>query len=80
MTERFTEIISIQKVIDNQTGKEYDCLIDEELLKLLNKLNDENQAVKDIINELNDMDFYKDSALLDEYIGKIARVVGCEWE
>ena len=47
MTEkRFTEIVSIQKVIDNQTGKEYDCLIDDDLLKLLNELNDENEQLK----------------------------------
>lgn len=48
MTEnkRFTEIISTQKVIDNQTGKEYDCLIDDELLKLLNELAEENKTLK----------------------------------
>ena len=44
--KRFTEIISIQKVIDNQTGKEYDCLIDDDLLKLLNELNNENEQLK----------------------------------
>lgn len=51
-----------------------------EVVALLDKLNEENQAVKDIINELNSMGFYRDSALLDEYLGKIARAVGCEWE
>ena len=45
--KRFTEIISIQKVIDNQTGKEYDCLIDDGLLELLNELHKENQRLKD---------------------------------
>ena len=38
--KRFTEIVSIQKVIDNKNGKEYDCLIDNELLKLLNELDE----------------------------------------
>ena len=52
----------------------------DKFLDGLNKLNNENQAVKDIINELNSMGFYRDSALLDEYLGKIARAVGCEWE
>ena len=45
-TKRFTEIISTQKVIDNQTGKEYDCLIDDDLLKLLNELHEENKSLK----------------------------------
>lgn len=62
---RFTEIISIQKVIDNKTGKEYDCLIDDDLLKLLNELaeeniklhiqndflKDENHHMRDLVNE-----------------------------
>lgn len=50
--KRFTEIISIQKVIDNQTGKEYDCLIDDDLLKLLNELHEENEELKKQIEEL----------------------------
>lgn len=45
---RFTEIISIQKVIDNKTGKEYDCLIDDDLLKLLNELAEENKKLKQV--------------------------------
>ena len=55
-------------------------LTEQETVDLLNELYEENQSVKDIINELNSMDFYRDSALLDEYIGKIASAVGCEWE
>lgn len=51
-----------------------------EVVELLNELCEENNAVKDIINELNSMDFYRDSALLDEYLGKIARILGCDWE
>lgn len=47
MTEkRFKEIISIQKVIDNETGKEYDCLLDDDLLELLNQLDEENKQLK----------------------------------
>ena len=47
MTEkRFTEIVSTQKVIDNQTGKEYNCLIDDDLLKLLNELHEGNEQLK----------------------------------
>lgn len=46
MTEkRFTEIVSTQKVIDNQTGREYYCLIDDELLDLLNELAEENKQL-----------------------------------
>lgn len=39
--KRFTEIVSTQKVIDNLTGNEYHCLIDDDLLKLLNELDNE---------------------------------------
>ena len=62
-------------IIDNGKVLKYTEVVD-----LLNELNDENQAVKDIINELNSMDFYRDSALLDEYIGKIARILGVDYE
>ena len=36
---RFKEIISVQKVIDTKTGKEYKCLLDDELFILLNDLD-----------------------------------------
>lgn len=36
---RFKEIISVQKVIDTKTGKEYNCLLDDELFILLNDLD-----------------------------------------
>ena len=53
MTEkRFTEIVSTEKVIDNQTGKEYDCLIDDDLLKLLNELHEENEYYKSIFFDI----------------------------
>ena len=39
LEERFKEIISTQKIIDSETGKEYNGLIDEELLDLMNELN-----------------------------------------
>lgn len=54
MTEnkRFTEIISTQKVIDNLTGKEYNCLIDDDLLELLNELHEENKRLQEENKEL----------------------------
>lgn len=52
--KRFTEIVSTQKVIDNQTGKEYDCLIDDDLLKLLNELHKENEELKAEVYILQD--------------------------
>lgn len=33
-------------IIDNETGKEYKYLIDDELLKLLNELHEENRLLK----------------------------------
>ena len=44
--KRFKEIVSVEKVIDTQTGKEYKCIIDDDLLKLLNELHEEIQALK----------------------------------
>ena len=47
MTEkRFKEIISTQKVIDNKTGKEYDCLLDNDLFELINEIAEENTRLK----------------------------------
>lgn len=52
MTEkRFKEIISTQKVIDNKTGKEYDCLLDNDLFELINEIAEENEQLK---NEVYD--------------------------
>ena len=36
--DRFVEIVSTQKIKDNETGMEYDGLIDDELLKKINEL------------------------------------------
>ena len=46
--KRFTETLSTGIVTDNITGKEYLCemRIDDDLLKLLNDLNDENTELK----------------------------------
>ena len=47
MTEkRFKEIISTQKIIDTQTGKEYDCLLDNDLFDLINTIAEENEQLK----------------------------------
>ena len=45
--KRFTEIISVEKVIDTETGKEYKCIIDNELLELLNHLHKENEELRE---------------------------------
>ena len=44
--KRFKEIISTQKVIDTQTDKEYDCLLDNDLFELINKIAEENEQLK----------------------------------
>lgn len=46
---RFSEIISIQKIVDNVTDKEYNGLVDDEFLILVNKIIDEQQKM---INQL----------------------------
>ena len=54
--KRFTEIVSTQKVIDNLTNNEYHCLIDDDLLKLLNELHEENEQLK------KDVEYWKQVA------------------
>lgn len=57
MTEkRFKEIISTQKVIDTQTGKEYDCLLDNDFYDLINEIAEENEQSKKHREEL----FYRE--------------------
>ena len=51
-SQRFTEIISVEKVIDNVTGEEYHCIIDDGLLELLNALHEENEQLKQDNEEL----------------------------
>ena len=46
---RFSEIISTQKIVDNVTDKEYNGLVDDEFLTLVNKIIDEQQKM---INQL----------------------------
>lgn len=46
---RFSEIISTQKIVDNVTDKEYNGLVDDEFLILVNKIIDEQQKM---INQL----------------------------
>ena len=38
-------------IIDNETGKEYEYLIDDELLKFLNELSEENEQIRIILSE-----------------------------
>lgn len=46
---RFSEIVSIEKIVDNVTDKEYNGLVDDEFLILVNKIIDEQQKM---INQL----------------------------
>lgn len=46
---RFSEIISTQKIVDNVTDREYNGLVDDEFLILVNKIIDEQQKM---INQL----------------------------
>lgn len=89
MTKRFIEFLT-QNVDDGKlncgfqditSGKWYYTLDEQNaksICEVLNELNDENQAVKDILKELNEIDEFWDSALLQDYITNIANVVGVE--
>lgn len=52
----------------------------DDIVKLLNELHEENQLVKDTLNELKSIDGFWDSALLQEYISKIAKILGVDLE
>lgn len=66
---RFSEIISIQKIVDNVTDKEYNGLVDDEFLILVNKIIDEQQKM---INQLK----YKNNELrnVNRMLGGICNV------
>jgi hypothetical protein len=40
---RFQEILSIQKILDTETGIEYDGLVDREFLELVNEIVEEKE-------------------------------------
>lgn len=44
--KRFKEIVSTQKIVDTETGIEYDGLIDDELLDLMNEQEEQIQLLK----------------------------------
>lgn len=50
------------------------------VVDLLNELYEENQLVKDTLNELKSIDGFWDSALLQGYISKIANIFGVDLE
>lgn len=56
MTEkRFTEIVSIETIKDNKTGKSYaHCLVTDEFFELINTLADENKQLKEENQALKD--------------------------
>lgn len=42
MKKRFKEIVSTEKIVDTETGIEYNGLIDDELLDLINDKKNKN--------------------------------------
>ena len=68
------------RIEDTETGKtsqKYDDIA----CTWLNELNEETQQlteIKEILNNLNSMDCYWDSALLTEVIENIANVIGVD--
>ena len=49
---RFQEIVSTQKIVDTKTGKEYDGMVDVELLRLMNDVDKRNENKREQIDEL----------------------------
>lgn len=52
---RFQEIVSTQKIVDTRTGKEYNGMVDTEVLRLMNDINERNQRRKKEIIELKEV-------------------------
>lgn len=52
---RFQEIVSTQKIVDTRTGKEYDGMVDTEVLRLMNDIDERNQRRKKEIIELEEL-------------------------
>ena len=48
--KRFKEIVSTQKIVDTETGIEYDGLVDDELLDILNDQDDKIREQKMQLN------------------------------
>lgn len=46
---RFQEILSIQKILDTETGIEYDGLVDREFLELVNELVEEKETYFEMV-------------------------------
>ena len=46
---RFTEIISTQKIIDNKTKKEYRGLVEDGFIDLVNEIYEENKKLKKLL-------------------------------
>lgn len=53
---RFQEIISTQKIVDTKTGKEYNGMVDVELLRLMNDVDKRNENRREQIDELKKVD------------------------
>lgn len=53
---RFQEIISTQKIVDTKTGKEYNGMVDVELLRLMNDVDKRNENKREQIDELKKVD------------------------
>lgn len=49
---RFKEIVSTQKIVDTYDGKEYNGLVDDELLQIFNDLADENLMLNQGLTEI----------------------------
>ena len=46
---RFQDILSTQKILDTETGIEYDGLVDREVLELVNEIVEEKEKYPEIV-------------------------------
>ena len=51
MSKRFREIVSIETIADDVTGKRYIGLVDSSFIELVNSLADENEMLKERLRD-----------------------------
>lgn len=48
---RFKEVVSVERIFDEETGKEYYGLIEDDLLDVINRIADEHREFMDLLKK-----------------------------
>ena len=55
MSKRFREIVSVETIVDDLTGKRYVGIVDSAFIDLVNNLHEENEQLKSFNKYLNEL-------------------------